>query len=106
ALGYPAYVVKINPRNNKITLGRKEDVLKSEFLIKNVHFLHSPKEKKFVLKVKIRYNHQEALAEILQQGKKLKVRFKKPQFAITPGQSAVFYARDTVIGGGIIDEVL
>ena len=105
ALGYPAYVTKIDPKNHQITLGRKEEVLKSEFFVKNVHFLNPPGEKKFVLKVKIRYNHKEALTEIVQQAKKLKVRFKKPQFAITPGQSAVFYDRDRVVGGGIIDEV-
>jgi tRNA-specific 2-thiouridylase len=36
-------------------------------------------------------------------GKKIKVTFKQPQFAVTPGQSAVFYDKDTVLGGGIIE---
>ncbi|MDD5595073.1 MAG: tRNA 2-thiouridine(34) synthase MnmA [Candidatus Omnitrophica bacterium] len=106
ALGYPAYVIKIDPKNDQITLGRKEDALKYGFFMKNAHFPIPRGEKKFVLKVKIRYNHKEARAEILPQAKKLQIRFKKPQFAITPGQSAVFYDRDRVVGGGIIDEVL
>jgi tRNA-specific 2-thiouridylase len=65
-----------------------------------------PAKKKIALKVRIRYNHKEAAAEISPCGRKLRVCFKKPQFAITPGQSAVFYNRDIVVGGGIIDKVL
>ena len=53
-------------------------------------------------KVKIRYNHPEAEAEIEPYGRNLRVRFKQAQFAITPGQSAVFYQGDMVVGGGII----
>jgi len=63
-------------------------------------------KKKVALRVKIRYNHQEELAEIMPYKNKIKVKFIKPQFAITPGQSAVFYDRDRVLGGGIIDKVL
>jgi tRNA-specific 2-thiouridylase len=56
--------------------------------------------------VRIRYNHKEAKAVILPNGKQAEVNFFKSQFAITPGQSAVFYHRDTVLGGGIIDRVI
>jgi tRNA-specific 2-thiouridylase len=63
-------------------------------------------KKKIVLRVKIRYNHTEALAEVSPFKNKMKIKFIKPQFAITPGQSAVFYNKDIVVGGGIIDKVL
>jgi tRNA-specific 2-thiouridylase len=56
--------------------------------------------------VRIRYNHREAAALISPLKNEARVRFLKPQFAITPGQSAVFYAKDTVIGGGVIKKVL
>ncbi|MDD4900281.1 MAG: tRNA 2-thiouridine(34) synthase MnmA, partial [Candidatus Omnitrophica bacterium] len=105
ALGFPAYVSNIDSRRNQITLGRKEDLMKKECSVKNTHFVGSPKEKKFVFKVKIRYNHQEARAQAILQGQKTKVRFNTAQFAITPGQSAVFYLGNRVVGGGIIDEV-
>ncbi len=106
ALGYPAYIIAIDPRQNSITLGGKADALKKEFSVKEPHFILPPFKKKVALKVKIRYNHKEAPAEIWPGKKKIRVRFKKPQFAVTPGQSAVFYHKDTVVGGGIIEEVL
>jgi tRNA-specific 2-thiouridylase len=106
AKGYPLYVIKIDSKNNSITAGRKEDVYAQEFFLKDVHFIRQPLKKKVALKVRIRYNHPEAPAQALFLASKAKVKFKKPQFAITPGQSAVFYDKDTVLGGGIIDKVL
>lgn len=66
----------------------------------------APIKKKVALKVKIRYNHKESPAQASLSDGKVKVSFKIPQFAVTPGQSAVFYDRDRVVGGGIIDKVL
>ena len=107
AMGYPAYIVRIDPRSNRIVLGRREDAYRRIFWVGELHFIRKPTKKKIALKVKIRYNHREAPAEIvLKEDGGARVRFQKPQFAITPGQSAVFYDRDTVIGGGIIDKVL
>lgn len=106
AKGYPLYITEINPRRNQIIVGTKADSLKKEFLVKELNFISKPVKKKVVLKVKIRYNHKEALAEILPIKNKIKVRFKQAQFAITPGQSAVFYDKATVVGGGIVDKVL
>ncbi|OGX40369.1 MAG: tRNA 2-thiouridine(34) synthase MnmA [Omnitrophica WOR_2 bacterium RIFCSPLOWO2_01_FULL_41_12] len=105
AAGYPLYINKLEPKNNTITVGRKEEAFHKEFLVKEPHFISRRLKKRIALKVKIRYNHREALAEVIPTKNKIRVRFKKPQFAITPGQSAVFYDKDTVLGGGIIDEV-
>jgi len=105
ALGYPAYVTRINARNNRIILGSREDACQKECLVKNVHFLGKPLKKKIEIKVRIRYNHKESPAFITPVKNKLKVLFKHPQFAITPGQSAVFYQKDIVLGGGIIEKV-
>lgn len=106
AKGYPLYVTQINARNNQITVGRREDASKSEFLVKKLNFLGRPIKKKVEIKVRIRYNHKESLASVFPLSNKLKVSFKKAQFAITPGQSAVFYDKDIVLGGGIIGKVL
>ncbi|MFH1889226.1 MAG: tRNA 2-thiouridine(34) synthase MnmA [Candidatus Omnitrophota bacterium] len=106
ARGYPVYVTKIDPRANSITVGREEDVYAEEFTVRDTHFILSPPKKKVALKVRIRYNHPEAPARVIFSGHKIRVRFKEPQFAVTPGQSAVFYDKDTVLGGGIINKVL
>ena len=50
--------------------------------------------------VKIRYSAKEAKAKIIQDGPNIRVIFDEPQKAITPGQSAVFYVNDIVLGGG------
>jgi len=102
----PLYITKLDPENNEITLGIKEEAYKSGFTVIDAHFISRPIKKKIVARVKIRYNHKEAPAEISPFGKRIKVSFRKPQFAITPGQSAVFYDRDKVLGGGIIDKAV
>jgi len=106
AKGYPLYITDINPKNNLITVGERLDACKSEFLVKQKHFILEPIKKKIAVNVRIRYNHKETLAQVWPFKDKIKVRFKNAQFAITPGQSAVFYSQDTVLGGGIIDRVL
>jgi len=104
AMGYPVYITEIDSGRNRIILGKREDVFRRQLLVRNTHFIAGPLKKKVVLRVRIRYNHKEAQAEVMPLGKKIKVKFKTPQFAVTPGQSAVFYDRDTVVGGGIIDQ--
>jgi tRNA-specific 2-thiouridylase len=106
ARGYPVYIIAINPEKNEISVGKKEDAYRSEFLIRQPHFILSPVKKKIAVRVRIRYNHKEAAAQIFPCAGMLRVKFKQPQFAITCGQSAVFYQKDKVLGGGVIDEVL
>ncbi len=103
AFGYPVYVVKISLKDNAIIVGRKEDAYSKELRVSDLHFIGKPIKKKIALNVKIRYNHKETRAEVSPFKDKLKVIFKTPQFAVTPGQSAVFYNHDNIIGGGIID---
>jgi tRNA-specific 2-thiouridylase len=106
AKGYPLYVTKIDSKSNQITVGKREDAYKREFLVRDLSFIIQPIKKEIALRVKIRYNHPQALALVMPEATKIKVCFKKPQFAITPGQAAVFYDQDKVLGGGIIDKVL
>ena len=106
AKGYPLYIIKITPKNNSIVVGVKEDVYAEEFIARDIHFIFPLLKKKVALKVRIRYNHPEALAMLMPFKNKLKVKFKHPQFAVTPGQSAVFYNKDIVVGGAIIERVL
>ena len=72
-------------------------------LVNNINLLliDEIKEKMQVL-VKTRYSSKASKAKIVQDGDKIKVVFDEPQRAITPGQSAVFYVGDIVLGGGKI----
>lgn len=105
ARGYPLYVLRLKAKENELIVGRKEEAYTKEFFVREVHFIGgSPQlKKRIVLKVRIRYNQRESPAELIPLEDKIKVKFKKPQFAVTPGQSAVFYHQETVLGGGIID---
>ena len=102
----PYYVLDKNLKKNFLVVTRNEkDLFKKELLVKNVNWI-AGKKPKLPLKVraKIRYRHQPATAT-LTYNLKLKtynLKFEKPQRAITPGQSAVFYKGKELIGGGII----
>ncbi|MFC1663986.1 aminomethyltransferase beta-barrel domain-containing protein, partial [Patescibacteria group bacterium] len=79
-------------------------LFKEELVAKSVNWI-SGKEPKLPMKVKakIRYLHLAKPCKIISKsGKSYKVRFYKPQRAITPGQSIVFYQGQEVLGGGII----
>lgn len=106
AMGYPVYITGIDAENNQVFIGSKEEACKREFLIKGLHFSLKPIKKLVAFKVRIRYNHKEESAVLLASGKKARIVFKKPQFAITPGQSAVFYDKNMVLGGAIIDKII
>jgi len=101
--GGPFYVIRLDKKTNRIVVGKKEDTYSERLFIKKPHFIGEPIKNKIVLNVKIRYNHRETPAEVIPRGNYLEVKFFKPQSAITPGQSAVFYKDDRVLGGGIIE---
>jgi tRNA-uridine 2-sulfurtransferase len=103
---YPLYVTQINARANRITLGARQEACKKEFIVTGGHFLNQAPKKKIEIKVRIRYNQQEAPAVVYPGQGKLRIIFKQAQFAVTCGQSAVFYDQDTVLGGGIIQKVI
>lgn len=108
SFGTPMYVIDINPFKNEVVLGSNEDLFKDEFVVKDINFM--PFEilnKNLDVQCKIRYSAkpQEALISPYKNGR-VKVKFKDLQRAITRGQSAVFYQKDIMIGGGTIDELL
>jgi len=102
----PWYVVeKDYKKNNLIISKNQKDLLKKELILKDVNWL-SGKDPKLPtkIKVKIRYKSKEAEAVIYKlKNKSYKLIFTKPQRAITPGQSAVFYRGKELLGGGVID---
>jgi len=103
--GGPYYVLDKNLKKNTLIVTKDEkELFKKELIAKNINWV-SGKAPSFPLKVKvkIRYRHKAVLAKVkLIRGKKVKVVFAKPQRAVTPGQSVVFFKGEELLGGGII----
>jgi tRNA-specific 2-thiouridylase len=103
--GGPFYVVgKDLKRNVLIVSTNQKDLLSKELLAKNVNWIGgNPPQFPAKIKAKVRYRHESANAVIEKaKGKTYKVKFSKPQRAITPGQSVVFYRGTELLGGGVI----
>ncbi|MGM9666317.1 MAG: tRNA 2-thiouridine(34) synthase MnmA [Eubacteriales bacterium] len=101
---YPTYVTSVSPVDNTVTVGEEKDLYKSVCKVTDFHMISGevPKEP-FRCSVKARYRQTERAATVIPIDEKtVEIRFDEPQRAITPGQSAVLYDGDTVLGGGII----
>ena len=99
----PLYITKIDAARNRIIVGDKKDVYSKRMILHYILWTYG-EAPKFPLncKVKIRRQHPADFALVTPVKNGLQVKFRNAQHAITPGQSAVFYAGDTVLGGGII----
>ena len=102
SVGKPQYVVEIDPKNNKIVIGNKEDLLTNKLIANNVNRLVDDiPEKVFV---QIRYGHKQASCSLnFIASDKVSIVFDVSQETVTKGQSVVFYKNDTVLGGGTIE---
>ena len=106
----PLYVAKIDPQSNKIVLGSEGELYSQKATAKNLNWVAGdlPSES-IAITAKIRYKSREAEATLFstchcEQGEAIyDICFSQPQWAVTPGQSIVFYKGDEVLGGGIIE---
>jgi tRNA-specific 2-thiouridylase len=108
AKGKPLYVIGIDREKNVLVVGEEKEVYGDTFIVDSLSWITSRvMTLPFSAKVKIRYNHSGSEAVLSMKGEdELEVRFKSPQKAITPGQAAVFYDGETVLGGGWIKEAI
>ncbi|GBC83358.1 tRNA-specific 2-thiouridylase MnmA [bacterium HR10] len=104
ALGRPVYVVDLDVARNRVIVGEERDLYRETLRVVNPNWIAIAELREPLrVTVKIRYRHQEASATIEPSADgSVLVRFDEPQRAITPGQAAVFYQDDLVIGGGWI----
>ncbi|MFA5383614.1 MAG: tRNA 2-thiouridine(34) synthase MnmA [Eubacteriales bacterium] len=105
-MGQRIYVGDIDPEHNAVILGPPEALLCDCLTTMENNFVSIAKlEESMAVQVQIRYKAQGSPALITPvQGNAVEVRFDKPQRSITPGQAAVFYLGDTLLGGGIIQK--
>ncbi len=120
----PLFVVAKSAENNTVTLGREEDLYSPGLLASGLNWISIPElTAPMEVTVKVRYSQQDVPAVIMPvttassssvsvsvpvpaKAAEVKVLFSTPQRAISPGQAAVFYQGDVVVGGGTIVEAL
>lgn len=108
AAGEPLYVAELRPAENTVVVGPRSAVYGRSLRVTDTNFIpFAALETEIKVTAKIRYNMSEAPA-LLQpaEGGSAVLTFEAPQWAITPGQAAVFYDGDTVVGGGTIEAKL
>ncbi|PIP16770.1 MAG: tRNA 2-thiouridine(34) synthase MnmA [bacterium (Candidatus Ratteibacteria) CG23_combo_of_CG06-09_8_20_14_all_48_7] len=114
----PLYVIRIDPDQNCLIVGEKKEVYRKELFAIDVNWITEKPSQRITVKARIRYRNPETRATLTPSPLPLplrervwvrginscefKVKFDKPQFAVTPGQSVVFYQGETVLGGGLI----
>jgi tRNA-specific 2-thiouridylase len=106
--GKPIYVTNIDATTNTITIGSPEELYNYRFIASHSHWIYNPAEHTSIrTKVRIRYKHRPEWAEVRPlPDRKVEVIFDKAQRAITPGQLAVFYDNDIVLGSAWIEQVV
>ena len=99
----PLYVVKIDVKSNALWLGEEIHLYSEKALLTDLHFLDEVHEGEW-LQVKIRFHHIGCMGRFYRdkQKKTCWLEFKEPQKAVTPGQAAVMYRGDQLVGGGRI----
>jgi len=103
ALGEPMFVLEINPDSNTVVLGREEELKRNGMWVRNINLQkYASLELPMESLTKVRYKDAGTPALITQEGNRMKVDFHSEVKGIAPGQSAVFYEGNDVIGGGWI----
>lgn len=101
----PLYVMQLDPVMNRVVVGRREEATQPYCIINRVNWVSIPEPTTPIQShVQVRYRSAAVPAQVVPLGDhRLKLIFSEPQFGITPGQAAVLYDGDKVLGGGIIE---
>ncbi len=98
----PYYVRRIDPESHTLHVCFKKDLARQQMTVAQMVWHDDRPEPVREVAVKIRYRHKETGATLTRQGTTGRVMFHQPQYAVTPGQTAVFYSGSRVLGSGII----
>jgi tRNA-specific 2-thiouridylase len=99
----PYYVIRLDIKRNRLVVGTRNDLFSSEFKVDEINWIGNAPKSPLELYTRVRYRSQEVAATVIPgEQNTAVVGFKEPQAAITPGQGAVFYRGDEILGGGWI----
>jgi tRNA-specific 2-thiouridylase len=101
----PLYVMKLDPVMNRVVVGRREEATQPDCTVNRVNWVSIPEPQAPIqAEVRVRYRSRPVPTQVIPLEKgRIKLIFDEPQFGITPGQGAVLYDGDVVLGGGIIE---
>ncbi|MCS7064057.1 MAG: tRNA 2-thiouridine(34) synthase MnmA [Methylacidiphilales bacterium] len=103
--GQPLYVIHIDAEQHRIIVGPESDLMRQDCLLQRVNWLQSPPSPDENLEVKLRHNAPPVRARVHQlPDNQARLVFDEPQSGIAPGQAAVFFRDDLVIGGGWVTQ--
>jgi tRNA-specific 2-thiouridylase len=95
----PLYVTEVRPQTGQVVVGRKKDLEVWEVRVADLNWFLAPEEAKAV---QVRYNSPPVPCELENAGGEVRARLVEPVVGVAPGQSAVFYNGDQVVGGGVV----
>lgn len=103
ALGQPMFVTQIMPESNTVVLGTEDELQRSEAMVRNLNLIkYESIPEPLEAITKIRYKDAGAMSHIQQIGEHMKVNFAHAVYGVAPGQSAVFYEGNDLLGGGFL----
>ena len=103
ATGAPAYVVALDAKRNRVVVGGKEDLKSKSLLVEDLNLTkYADFPDGMQVDCRIRYRSQGVPARLYHVDNGARVEFDRPVESVTPGQSAVFYEGEDVVGGGVI----
>jgi tRNA-specific 2-thiouridylase len=103
ALQEPRFVVEIDAASSTVVIGEREDLLAGGCVVRDVSFVSGRPPAASAIEVKVRYRSGPVPARLEATDDRWLVRFDEPLAAVAPGQAAVFYDGDRVLGGGTIE---
>ena len=99
----PLHVVRVETHDNTLVVGTRDEATRDLFVVERLNWMRSPPDRDLKTTVQIRYRQRPVPATVHPLGREqAQVLLDEPQFAVAPGQAAVFYDGDTVVGGGWI----
>jgi len=99
----PYYVIRIDHRENRLVVGHRDELAREACTVEDINWIRHPQRFPAAVATQIRYRHRSAPSRLTESAPgSVRVAFDHPQEAVTPGQGAVFYREDEVLGGGWI----